>query len=71
MSQNVASLFHLEKNEIKVGFKANLTAVDLRHAYTIDSSTFHSKSTNQPFEGMEVYGKIMKTIYKGVVVYEG
>jgi dihydroorotase len=71
MSQNVASLFHLEKNEIKVGFKANLTAVDLRHAYTIDSSTFHSKSTNQPFEGMEVYGKIMKTIYKGVFVYEG
>lgn len=70
MSKNVATIFRLPHYAIEVGSEANITVIDLDRQFVIDSSTFHSKSKNQPFEGMSVSGKIIKTVYKGGVVYE-
>lgn len=70
MSGHVARIFKLTPNQIQVGSKANLTFIDLNHTYKIDSSTFLSKSRNQPFDGLKVEGEIIRTIYQGEVVYE-
>lgn len=69
MSTHVSKIFNLPLNEIKVGHKANLTIVNVSDAYTINSKTFKSKSKNQPFDGTEVYGRVIKTMYKGAFVY--
>ena len=43
--------------------------LDLDTPFTIDSSTFLSKGRSTPFNGMQVYGRCMETIYKGKTVY--
>lgn len=44
--------------------------IDLGAKYRIDSSKFLSCGRATPFDGMEVYGRIMKTIYNGKTIYE-
>ena len=70
MSYNVATKFNLENNEIIVGNTASLVVLDLDNEFVIDKRSFLSKSNNTPFDGWKCYGKVIKTICKGVVVYE-
>ena len=44
--------------------------IDTDTPYIIDSSTFLSKGHSTPFDGMQVYGKILKTYYNGYLVYD-
>ncbi len=44
--------------------------LDLDTPYVIDSSTFLSKGRSTPFEGRQVWGRCMETIYKGKTVYK-
>lgn len=69
MSKNVAKAFNLRENTIAIGNIANIAVIDLDNEFTIDKNTFYSKGRNTPFDGYKVYGNIMKTIYKGVIVY--
>ena len=69
MSKNVAKAFNLRENTISIGNIANIAVIDLDNELTIDKNTFYSKGRNTPFDGYKVYGNIMKTIYKGVIVY--
>lgn len=43
--------------------------VDLDTPWTIRSSEFASMGRATPFEGWEVYGKVLKTVYNGKTVY--
>ena len=43
---------------------------DIANSYRIDSGRFLSKGRSTPFEGMEVYGRCLKTVHKGITVYE-
>lgn len=43
---------------------------DLETPFTIDSAGFLSKGRSTPFQGMEVYGLCMETVYKGKTVYK-
>ena len=70
MSYNVATKFNLENNEIIVGNTASVVVLDLDNEFVIDKNSFLSKSNNTPFDGWKCYGKVIKTICKGVVVYE-
>lgn len=69
MSKNVAKAFNLRENTISIGNVANIAVIDLDNEFTIDKNAFYSKGRNTPFDGYKVYGNIMKTIYKGVIVY--
>ena len=40
------------------------TIFDLNKKYTIDSNTFLSKGKSTPFDGVEVYGKCVETVWK-------
>lgn len=44
--------------------------IDLDNPFTIDSTTFASMGHSTPFDGWQVYGKIVKTVIDGTVVYE-
>lgn len=56
--------------DIKAGEIANLTVFDLNKKYKIDPSEFLSKGRSTPFEGDEVFGRCMLTIYKGDIVWK-
>jgi len=43
---------------------------DLDARYTVDPDEFFSKGRATPFEGVEVYGKNLLTVYNGQVVYQ-
>lgn len=70
MSYNVACAFNLLNHEICVGNKLSCVCLDLDNEFTIDKNTFLSKSNNTPFDGWKCFGKVVKTICKGEVVYE-
>lgn len=53
------------------GAAADITVIDLNDKYEIDSSTFLSMGRSTPFEGWEVYGRILYTFKDGVPVFAG
>jgi dihydroorotase len=69
MSKNPAELLGMKKGEIKIGFDADLVLVDLDSSLIIDSSKFKSKGKNTPFDGVNLYGEVLKTVRSGKVVY--
>ncbi len=60
----------LKIGKIKEGYEADLTIIDTDAEQLIDENFFLSKSTNSPITGMTLKGKVLKTIYRGEVVYE-
>lgn len=70
MSYYPACIMGLEnKGQVKVGWDADLTVVDLEHPYTVDPDTFLSKSRNTPFAGETLYGKVCMTFKGGKVTF--
>ena len=57
------------KGKIKVGADADLTLFDPEKVIVVDSQQFLSKSTNTPFQGWKLKGKVQQTIVAGKVVY--
>lgn len=52
---------------IEIGKKANLCIFDLNQKLIIEEKDIQSKSTNTPFLGVEVYGKIYANIIDGKI----
>ncbi len=55
---------------LKVGERADFTAVDLNEEWTIDPADFLSKGKNTPFTGRKVFGKVKYTVVDGEIKYE-
>lgn len=68
MSLAPAMLYHLPYGTIEEGAAADLILFDDEEQVTFDA--FLSKSSNSPFLGQSMYGKIVKTICKGKVIFE-
>ena len=56
--------------EIKVGNKADFTLFDVNEKYTVNPEEFATKGRFTPFEGLELYGKCVMTVFEGNVVYK-
>ena len=68
MTCNPADLYHLPGGSVEEGAPADLVIFNPDETWTVDS--FLSKSSNTPFKGMELYGKIHYTICRGEIVYQ-
>lgn len=46
------------------------TVIDLDASYVVDPAAFRSKGHSTPFEGVEVFGKCMQTVFRGNIVHK-
>lgn len=70
-SEKPAKIFNLKgRGELKEGFSADFTVVDLKAEWKIDSSRFLSKAKFSPFDGWKVKGKPVKTFVNGRLIME-
>jgi dihydroorotase len=68
MTINPARLYNLNCGTLDIGSKADIVIFKEDESYVVDK--FKSKSSNSPFVGDTLYGKIKYTICGGEVVYE-
>ncbi len=71
MSRNPAYIIGAKKGQIKIGYDADLVLVDTEKEYEICADTFESKGKNTPFNGMKVYGNVIRTFKAGKTVFNG
>jgi dihydroorotase len=66
LSSRPAEIFGLDgRGRLKVGATADLTVLDLKRTWTIDSAKFLSKAKYSPFDGLEVKGGPWATFVRG------
>mgnify|MGYP003289759875 FL=1 len=53
---------------LEKGQEANLTVIDLNAEYKIDSGVFKSLGHSTPFDGWDVCGRVVRTMYRGKFV---
>jgi dihydroorotase len=70
MSCGPARAFGLPGGTLAEGGVADVTVFDPEAPWTVDSSTFLSRSRNQPFEGWELKGQPRYTVVGGRIVWE-
>ncbi len=64
---NPARVLKLSSGQLKPGYPADITIVDLQKKWKV--TNFVSKSKNSPFLGWQVTGKVVNTIVNGKIVY--
>ena len=69
MTVNPAKAFHLDAGELKAGGPADLVLFDPAQKWTVTKDCFRSKSSNSPFIGRELSGRVRYTICRGKTVY--
>jgi dihydroorotase len=70
MTVKPAGIIGIDKGTLGKGKQADITIIDPEKEYTIDTSTFRSKSRNCPYHGWKVKGKVEKTIVGGEIRFE-
>lgn len=72
MSENPAKIFGIEnKGKIEVGYDADLIVVDTNRKEKIENDNVISKCGWTPYHGYTTGGKVLTTIVRGNVVYDG
>lgn len=71
MCTKPAEILRVPGGTLKVGEPADFILTELEQPYTIQASEFLSKGKNTPFDGCQVYGRILHTYIAGTKVYEG
>jgi len=69
MSLRPAKIIGLDRGNLAVGKVADITIIDPKAVYKIDSNLFASKGKNTPFDGKEVKGQVIYTIVNGRILY--
>lgn len=69
MSENPRRIFRLG-GAMRVGERADIAVFDIAKPYTIDTKEFLSMGKATPFDGEEVYGRSLLTLFGGEVVWK-
>ena len=69
LTVNPAPIINQPLGDLSIGNSADLSIIDPEAQWTVDPSSFKSKSRNTPFTGWELSGKVVKTILRGSVAY--
>lgn len=67
MTVNPARLYHLPSGELKEGRAADIVLFDPEERWT--PTEYASLSSNSPFTGCELFGKVKFTICRGEIIY--
>lgn len=72
LSANAAVHYGLfpKKGTMSIGADADFAVVNLKKAWKIDKNSSFMKNKYTPFHGMELTGKVIKTVVRGRLVYE-
>lgn len=70
MSTNPANLLRLPGGTLREGSLADIVLFDPDRSWTVDAKKLHSKSKNTPFDGLELTGRVVRTILGGKTVFE-
>lgn len=70
MSSAPSDILGINKGALKEGGAADIVIFDENEKYTVDVSSFHSKSKNSPFDGYELYGRVKTVIVNGELVVD-
>ena len=68
MTINPAKLYNLEGGSLKLGGPADIVIFDENELYVVEE--FQSRSSNSPFIGDTLYGKVKLTICDGNIVWD-
>lgn len=72
MCENPAKIFGIKnKGKIQVGYDADFAVVDISDKYVIKNSDVVSKCGWTPYENMKTGGRVVGTIVRGKLVYDG
>lgn len=69
MTSRPASIIGIEGGTLAKGKDADITVFNHEKVYVVDREKMRSKSTNTPFHGWKVRGKVAFTIVGGKIVY--
>ena len=70
MSTNPANLLRLPGGTLREGSLADIVLFDPDRSWTVDAEKLHGKSKNTPFDGLELTGRVVRTILGGKTVFE-
>ncbi|WP_304222223.1 dihydroorotase [Gracilinema caldarium] len=71
MSRNPSRILRLEDRGFLAPWaRADLVLVDLNAQWTVQKDVFRSRSSNSPFIGKQLQGRVLMTIHKGNIVYD-
>ena len=65
-----AEIFSLSGGTLEVGKDADIVLIDPQSEWVVDVDEFASKGKNNPFNGKNLTGRVVKTFVKGRCVYE-
>ena len=69
LTVNPATLYGFDRGTLSIGKAADIAIADLNEKWIVKEEDFKSKSSNSPFIGEELTGKIKYTICDGKIVY--
>lgn len=71
MTHQPAEILNLPAGTLSSGAPADVTVFDPDAEFLVDPSQFHGKSTNCPWNGKRLRGKVLRTIVAGKTVWDG
>ncbi len=69
LTLNPARLLQLDRGTLAPGAPGDVTLIDPKHAWQVDSRQFQSLSRNTPFDGWQLPGRATHTIVDGRIVW--
>jgi dihydroorotase len=71
LAEKPAEIFALcDRGRLEAGKNADLTVVDFNCQFKVDASKFKSKAKYSPYDGWAVWGRPVKTIVNGQLVFD-
>ena len=65
-----AQILNRDLGSLKQGFSADVAIIDPDSKWLVNPKEFVSKSANSPLAGVELTGRVVRTIYQGETVFE-
>lgn len=65
-----AAILGRDLGTLNNGFSADVTLIDPEMKWTVDPEELASKSVNTPLAGIELTGRVVATIYRGMTVFD-